>query len=80
MSFRLKLALLLFLLNHLNYAEAGNNLISGKPIPVGSAEGLGPLANDAVVNIPIGTGLIYSSTHKDLFVATGRFGKETGLL
>ncbi len=54
-------------------------LSSGKPILVGTNDQLGPLATHAVINTPLGFASVFGSDHPDLFVGTGRFGKDTGL-
>lgn len=43
-------------------------LVSGKPIPVGAANRLGPLAAPGVHNYPIGVAFVFESKQPDLFV------------
>ena len=58
---------------------AQQSLESGKPISVGSKDGLGPLSTQGVLNIPVGVASVFNSGQSDLFVRTGRFGREKGL-
>jgi len=54
-------------------------LESGACIPVGTAGQCGPLATHAIVSTPIGAAFVFGKAQPDLFVATGRFGRNTGL-
>ena len=52
-------------------------LISGEPIPVGGASGLGPLAAKKLNNLPAGVAHVYGKENPDLFVTGGsRFYPE----
>ncbi|MDX9974587.1 MAG: VCBS repeat-containing protein [FCB group bacterium] len=54
-------------------------LVSGEPIVVGTADGRGPLAAQAIQSIPVGAAFVYGSAQPDLFVSTTKYGLETGL-
>jgi len=54
-------------------------LESGAPIPSGAADGRGPLAAHAITSEPVGTGHVFGGDEADLFVATGRHGRDKGL-
>jgi hypothetical protein len=52
-------------------------LVSGEPIPVGAANGVGPLASDKLNNLPVGIAHVYGRAQPDLFVIGGsRFYPE----
>jgi hypothetical protein len=54
-------------------------LVGGEPVVVGTADGRGPLATQAIQSVPVGAAFVFGSKQPDLFVATGKFGLETGL-
>ena len=54
-------------------------LESGQCIPVGTADGRGPLATDAIVSNAVGAAYVFDSAYPDLFVRTGTLGMRTGL-
>jgi len=53
-------------------------LVSGEKIPVGTAKGIGPLSA-GLRNSPVGAAYVYGSERPDLFLTTGRYGREPGL-
>jgi len=54
-------------------------LESGAVIPSGALDGRGPLAAHAVTSEPVGIGHVFGGEEPDLFVATGRHGRNKGL-
>lgn len=54
-------------------------LESGQPIPVGTSDGRGPLASDAITIEPLGFARVFDGAEPDLFAATGRHGRKRGL-
>ena len=60
-------------------AALGRPLESGACIPVGTPDGRGPLATDAIISDAVGAAYVFGSPYPDLFVRTGKFGMHTGL-
>jgi hypothetical protein len=57
----------------------GHALESGQAIPVGSADGLGPLAAPGVVSYPLGAAQVVGTEQPELFLRTTKYGIDTGL-
>ncbi len=70
---------LLFLLLTVSCPPAFCALVSGDAIPLGTADGRGPLAADAVTIEPLGVARVFDGAEPDLFTATGQHGRNKGL-
>jgi hypothetical protein len=76
--FRLLMIMLLGLgLGKLQAAEVPA-LVSGQPMPVGTADRIGPLAA-GISSIPVGYASLSGGAQPDLFVEAGRFSHDPGL-
>src|SRR5690606_8941928 len=53
-------------------------LTSGKPIPLGTGDGRGPLSA-GLSSTPGGAAYVYGAEQPDLFVRAGKFSSEAGL-
>ena len=73
-------ALVVFLLSlFLPQLVGAATLRSGEKIPVGTADGRGPLATYGVVSQPLGSAILSHEREADLFIRTTKFGEVTGL-
>lgn len=62
----------------LDETAAGEELVSGAPVPVGGPTRLGPLSA-GLNNNPVGAVRVYGATGADLFLTAGQWSNEPGL-
>lgn len=60
-------------------SAAADPWVSGEQIPVGTADGFGPLAPHAVMSVPLGHARLSGAEPPDIFVATTKYGTEAGI-
>ena len=66
----------LFLISPLAHAAPWT---SGEQIPVGTADGIGPLAPHAVMSVPLGAVKLSDGPYPEIIVATTKYGTESGI-
>ena len=52
---------------------------SGEQIPVGTPDGIGPLAPHAVMSVPLGAVKLSDGSFPEIVVATTKYGTESGI-
>ena len=59
---------------HSEVSGPGTPLVSGKPVPVGTTDRMGPLAFPGIENHPVGIASVFDSKQPDLFLMGNRHG------